>query len=269
MSPLRWTLLLLLVAPALLAGCMGPKAAEATPPSGNGTTPVFRGPAGFQVEGPVILSLDGTARPLREDDGALIRYTLKQPAEAANASTALVSFLLNGKVEDVETVTLAPGQSRSWERKVETVRDLPEVRVEVRGGSALGKAAAPVQPWPRLGEWLDMSPRVRVNVDSWSKDDASAQTVVRATVMRGASPFQEFRAHLLCVDAKGGVKSEGVVRPELQPQPGTAEVLELRLPLCPGETYGVDFKADLPDGTFVYGRVLFVPKGWTPPAATA
>jgi hypothetical protein len=57
------------------------------------------------------------------------------------------------------------------------------------------------------------------------------------------------------------------VRPELQPQPDTPEALEIRLPPCPGETYGVDFKAELPAGGVLYGRVLFVPKGWAPPVA--
>lgn len=261
----RTSLLALLVVPALVAGCMGPNAAEATQPSG--VAPTFRGPAGFQLEGPTILPLDGSERGLHEDDGALVRYTLRQPADAPNASTALVSYLVNGRVDDVETVTLAPGQSKSWERKVDSVRDLSEVRVEVRAGLANGKASAPVTPWPRPGEWTEYGTRFRVDVDSWTRDEAASETVVRATLMRGPSPFQEFRSHLLCVDAAGAVKSVGVVRPDLQPQPDNAQALEMRFPLCEADTYGVDFKADLPEGGVVYGRVLFVPKGWSPPAA--
>lgn len=270
MRPLRWTLLLLLVAPALLAGCTGPEGAEATPPTGAaGTPPQFRAPAGFELEGPTITPLDGRNRSLREDDGALVRYTLRQPADAPNASTALVSFLLNGQVDDVDSVTLAPGQSKSFERKIDAVRNLTEVKVEVRAGAANGQASAPVSAWPRVGETLRFDDYFSVEVANWTADTATAQTVVYVTVTRGATPFHEFRAHLLCLDDKGGVKSVGVSRPELQPQPGASEALQMTLPLCPGETYGVDFKAEVGGGETIYGRVLFVPKGWTPPAPAA
>lgn len=271
MRPSRWiSLLVLLVAPLLVAGCAGPQGAEATEPTGaTGTTPSFRAPAGFQLDGPTITPLDGRNRSLREDDGALVRYTLRQPADAPNASTALVSFLLNGEVDDVETVTLAPGESKGFERRIDAVRNLTEVRVEVRAGSASGKATAPVTAWPRVGELLRFDDYFMVNVENWTADAAASHTVVHVTVTRGGTPFHEFRAHLLCLDEKAGVKSVGVSRPELQPQPGASETLQMTLPLCGGETYGVDFKAEVGGGETVYGRVLFVPKGWTPPAPAA
>lgn len=275
MRPPRWTVLLsLMAAPALLAGCTGPEGAEATQPSqslpvGEGSGTAFRGPAGFVVEGLAVTPASGQERPLREDDAALVRYVIKQPADAANASTALVSFLLNGQVEDVQSVTLAPGQSRSFERRVDDVRNHTALKVEVRAGGSVAKAEAAVSAWPRMGEWVAFDDYFRVNVDGRALDETTGETVVRVTVTRGTQPFQEFRAHLLCLDAQGAVKSQGVSRPELQPQPGAAEVFELRFPSCAEATYGVDFKADVEGGKNVYGRVLFVPKGWKPGDATA
>lgn len=278
MRNLRWSLLpLLLVVPLVLAGCTGPaKDAEATDagvaPTAGVAAPPARGPASFRLEGPTVTPDDGRDRPLREDDGAIIRYTLTQPAESGQAGTALVSFILNGEVRSVDGVTLAPGQSKAFERRVNAteLREMKDVRVEVRAGGAVGRAQAQPASWPRPGEWLVMGDHFRVNVDGWTQDALSAETLVRVTMSRGGLEFHDFRSHLLCVGPDGAITSEGVNRPALQPTPGGVETFEMRLPACAGETYGVDFKADVNGRNgALYGRVLFVPKGWTPAAATA
>lgn len=275
----RWFLPLLILTSVVLAGCTAPDEAKATqPPAGappaGGSPPTtggtsYNGSAAFVVEGPVITPLDGRERSLREDDGALIRYTIRQPSEAATGAAALVSYILNGTVTDVENVQLAPGQTKTYERKVDEVRGMKELRVEVRAGSALGKATSPILAWPRLQEPLSFEPHFTVRVENWTRDEVQGATFATVTFQRSLQAFSEFRAHLLCEDAGGAVKPQGVMRPELQPQPNHVETIELRLPLCPASatTYGVDFKADLDAGKTVYGRVLFVPHGHVPPAA--
>lgn len=271
----RWCLPVLLLASVVLAGCSAPDGAEATQPNvgagpqTGGGAPAYTGPASFVIEGPLVTPLDGRERSLREDDGALVRYTLRQPSEAGVGGAALVSYIVNGNVTDVENVQLAPGQTKTYERKIEAVRGMKELSVEVRAGSAVGKASAPILAWPRLQEPLSFEPHFTVRVENWTRDEVAGATFVTVTFQRGLQAFSEFRAHLMCSDQAGAVKSAGVVRPELQPQPNTVETLEMQFPLCPatGGTYGLDFKANLDDGGTLFGRVLFVPVGYAPPAA--
>lgn len=273
MLPLRWVLLLL-VAPALLAGCAGRDGGEATsPPTAStsaGTPAPTPGTAGLLLEGPVVTPLDGRERPLREDDGALITFTVRNPPDAKGTASGFVSYILNGNVSDVEAVRLEPGKAKTYERRIEEVRGLKQVSIEVRAGSAQGKVVAPVLAWPRQGETLPFEPYFHARVDSWAVDAMTNETVVGVSLARGTSPFYEFRVHLMCVGAEGGEpRSAGVVRPALQPHPGTSEAFEVRLPPCPAgaTTYGVDVKADVEGDRSLFGRVLFVPVGWTPPAA--
>lgn len=258
----RWLLLCGLVALLPLAGCTGPDEAEATTPS---VPPTFRPPAGFVLEGPTITPLDGAARPLREDDGAWIRYTLRQPEAATEAGTAFVNLLLGGTVVEVEAITLAPGASKAFEHKIDAVRGMGRLDVEVRAASANGRASADVLDWPRPGEALAFGDHFQTTVDGWTRNETPPETVVRVSLTRGAQPFTELRSYLLCLDPEGKPARAGNARPQLQPDANGTEALELRFPLCAGETYGVEIKADVASGSLM-GRVLFVPKGWTPPA---
>lgn len=270
-SPRRTLLVLTLLAPGLLAGCTdGGSDAEATSP-GTTTPPAGGGPAArpgsFEIQGPTLRPLDGQDRPLREDDGARVAYTVLLPSTASSSATALVTYLFNGEVEEVQSIQLAPGQSRSFEHTLPAVRNYTELHVEVRAGSASAEASADVSAWPRVSEWLTMGDYFHVMVESWSVDPDTRETVVNAVMKRGVRPFFEFRSHILCLDEEGGVTSVGSVRPDLQPMPNGVQAFELRLPPCPDETYGVDFKADAEGGQTLYGRVLFVPKGWAPGAS--
>lgn len=272
-SSRRILLVAMLLAPGLLAGCTGGGSdAEAvspgttTPPATGGGPPAAR-PTSFQIQGPTLRPLDGQDRPLREDDGARVTYTILLPSTAPSSATALVTYLFNGEVEDVESIQLAPGQSKSFERTIPEVRNYTELKIEVRAGSTSAKASGDVSEWPRIGEWLTMADYFHVMVEGWRVDPDTRETVVSAVMKRGVRPFSEFRSHILCYDEAGKVTSVGSVRPDVQPLPNGVEAFELRLPPCPHETYGVDFKADAEGGVVLYGRALFVPKGWEPPAS--
>lgn len=272
-----WTLLVAsLLAGSVLAGCAGtgegggdesqivPPPTTQQPPAqgGNGFRMTV---GGFEIDGPTILPLDGRNRTLREDDGARIAYTLRAPAEG-KAVSAFVTFALNGQIVDVQTVTLQPGDAKAFEKVLPAVRDLKEVRAEVRSGSAKVSAHSPVDPWPRTGETTAFG-NVTVRVERWLKDPADGSTLVNVTIDNKDDKGIAFlHARILCSDEKGNVTAEGFAEPAL-PTPGSAGMSDIRLPGCPHTLYGVEFKGKESDQTGVYGRILFVEAGWRPPVS--
>lgn len=264
--------LLLLV--AVLAGCTsGGGPAEAQEPTPVVTTPADPTPAAngssgarFLIEGLVIVGPEGNAT-LREDDAhALVRYTVRQPADAPKTEAAFVTYLFNGRIVDVVQLKLAPGEEKEYERKVTDLRANKTFRVEVRAGASSAKAEAQVTPWPRAGEdELLLGPlAIRIPFGLVEQD---GRALVNLTLdHRGPEQtFRDFRAKTLCLGADGTTKPTQSVRLEA-PTLGNSTGADVYLDDCPEGYYGIEFKAVAGEGEIV-GRLLLVPDDWRPPQA--
>lgn len=261
-----WLLLAL-----VLAGCTGKPQESGNPPtngtSTNGTTNGTRA-AGFLIQDLAIRPANGENRSLHEDDHAVVRYTLVNPETGGGASDFLVSYLLNGEVQDIHTIRLAPGESKPVEWRMDDLRDLKPIKVEVRAGNQKASAEASVTEWPRTGDRVDLGPVV-VTVNRWLKNATDGGTDVNVTAERKdgeAGNYSLLRAHVVCADAKGNVTASGEERPNV-PEPGMSAMTDIHLPGCAETLYGVEFTGKDPAGQPIYTRILFVERGWRPPTA--
>ncbi|HVM46029.1 MAG TPA: hypothetical protein VM582_08855, partial [Candidatus Thermoplasmatota archaeon] len=224
--------------------------------------------ARFQVTQLVILRPDGTAGELHEDDGgAIVRYTIREADDAPRAETAFVSYLLNGRIVDIQQLKLEPGQERTFERKIGDLRDNRTIRVEVRAASSSMKAEAQVLDWPRAGrDSLTLGPlRIRADYGFMEQD---GRVLVNFTLTNNGpeQELRDFRAKMLCVSPNGTVRQTNSVRIE-PPTAGNSTGVDVLLDDCSGDDmrYGVEFKGRGADGDLV-GRLLLVERGWRPAA---
>lgn len=272
-------LLVALVVASTFAGCMGDRDGTqgsvdpglVPDPQGTTGTPAPATVSGFLVENLQVVPEGATNRTLMEDDVAVVRFTVRQPADASGAGTHFVTYLVGGRIVSTENVRLSPGEGREYEKTITDLRGLTKVEVEVRVGGSKANLTAPVGLWPRApGETAFGS--LTMTISNWTADLQANATLVNLTFSRApASPQQmsNFRIKTLCADAAGAVTGSSSQRPEL-PGPGETLVHELRLPGCGAQTlYGVEYRADGFDGTPITSRVLFVPAVWKPGAPTA
>ena len=275
MDRLARTLAPWLLVSLLIAGCARPEE------SGNGqadpdtnTTPTGNGNgtrvSGFRIDGLSILPAHGENRTLREDDAAIIRYTLVNPATTGGTADYLVSYILNGEVHDIHTLRLAPGESKAFEVRDDDLRDLEPIKVEVRAGNEKATAEATVTEWPRTRDRVDLGP-VAVTVNRWLKNETDGWTDVNITAERKdgeVGNYSMLRARILCADARGNVTTAGEARPNV-PEPGMSAMSDVHLPGCPETLYGVELSGKDAQGEDVYTRILFVERGWRPPVSSA
>lgn len=263
-----WAIPLLLVAMAL-AGCAG-RPEETNAPSPGSTTqvtsstpPTSGGVSGFQVIGLRIAPASGADRPLHEDDAARITYTLRNGG--TTTEDFLVSYLLNGKVEDLQHVTLPAGGTKDVAWTLPDLHRVRDIRVEVKAGNEKATAEATVSEWPRTGDRVDLGP-LALTVNRWLKDQANGGTAVNVTVERRPEPegnYSLLRVHVLCLAEDGAIAPDGLARPNA-PEPGTAAMTDLLLPGCPHMLYGIEVTGEDAATEDIYARILFVERGWTP-----
>lgn len=251
-----------LLAAATLAGCTGRpdetvQAGGNVEPSpvGNGTaTPGAR----FEVAGLEILRADRTPGPLHEDDHALIRYTIREPADAPKAETAFVTYLLDGRIIDTQQLKLEPGEERTIERTLLDLHALPTISVEVRAASSVQRASSQVLAWPRAGaESLFLGPlEIRADYGLMEKD---GRVLVNLTIANGGpeQELRDLRAKMLCELPNGTIRATNSVRIEPPPE-GTTTTLDVLLDDCGAHTrYGIELKAHVATGD-IAGRLLLV-----------
>ena len=279
MDRLARTLAPWLLIALLTAGCARPDESGNGQTSGNGTNgsatttpPTGSGAraAGFRIDDLAIAMEGGANRTLREDDHVVIRFTLVNAATDGAPAAYLVSYLLNGEVQDIHTLRLAPGERKSFEYRDDDLRDLKPIKVEVRAGDQKATAEASVAEWPRTGDRVDLGPVV-VTVNRWLKNATDGWTDVNVTAERKMGDegnYSLLRARVLCADAKGNVTTAGEERPNV-PEPGMAAMTDIHLPGCPETLYGVEFGGKGPQGEDIYTRILFVERGWRPPVSPA
>ncbi|HET6403531.1 MAG TPA: hypothetical protein VFH78_02695 [Candidatus Thermoplasmatota archaeon] len=260
---------------AALAGCTGPSESNQPTPDGNTTVPPTD-PNGngsatqtghFRVASLEILRPDGRPGELYEDDGgAIVRYTIEEPADAPRAETAFVTYYLNGRIVDVQQLKLEPGQNKTFERRIGDLRDHKVIRVEVRAASSVARAEATVQEWPRAGrDTLILGPlQVRADFGFMEQD---GRVLINLT-LNNVGPeetLRDFRAKVLCALPNGTIRSTNSVRLDA-PTTGNNTGIDALLDDCnPDETrYGVEFKARGEGDRDLVGRLLLVPKGWRP-----
>lgn len=251
-----------------LTGCMG-KPDEAVQAGGNvdptptGSTAIN---ARFEVVGLEIVRLDGTAGPLYEDDGgALIRYSVREPADAERAESAFVTYLFNDRIVDVQQLTLEPGKERAFERAIGDLRANRTLRVEVRAASSVAKVEAHVQDWPRANDAaLTLGPlEIRLDYGLMEQD---GRVLVNLTLANHGpeQPLRDFRAKMLCALPNGTVRSTNSVRIEA-PTVGNRTGVDVLLDDCGTDArYGLEFKARGAEDAELVGRLLLVPVGWRP-----
>ena len=269
----RVLVLATVLAAASFAGCTRPEEAA---DGGNDTTNLTTTPTGsvtpgarFRVAALEILHPDGRPGPLYEDaGGALIRYTIEEPADAPGAETAFVTFKLNGRIVDVQQLKLEPGQNRTFERTLGDVRDNRTIRVEVIAGSSSARAETTVQDWPRAGRDTLTAGPLQIRAD-FGLMEHDGRVLINLT-LKNVGPeqeFRDFRAKMLCAQSDGSIRSTNSVRipyPSVNNSTGVDAILDD----CGSDTrYGVEFKASGDGGVEHLGRLLLVPDAWRPTPA--
>lgn len=262
----RIVLCVLLLATAF-TGCAEP-GAESVEPGAPPTTPTNPGSAArFQVTDLVILAPDGTVGPLHEDDAnATIRYVIRHSADATGDETAFVNYVLNGRILDVTQLTLQPGESKQFERKVTDLRAGGTIRVEVRAGSSTAMANADVLAWPRAAQGTLALGPVTIRAD-YGLMETDGRVLVNLTIdhVGPAQEFRDFRVKMLCLSPQGEILSTKSVDLDT-PTLGNMSSLDVVVDDCQHERYGLEFKARGDDDSDLVGRMLLVPAGWRPPA---
>lgn len=251
------------------AGCAGEDEVESggdiVPPTTTPTSAPL--PTGtFQVAQLAILAEDGTARALYEDDKALVRYVIAQPAQDNRSGTAFVTLLLNGRIIDVQQLTLKPGEEKTFERLIGDLRDNRTLSVEVRAASAVAQVDASVLAWPRAGEGELVLGPMAIRVPYGLMEQNGRVLVNLSLDHRGPEqPFRDFRVKMLCFDAEGKVqetRSVDIAGPSL----GNSTGVDVLVDDCTQGFYGLEFKARDDAGGLV-GRMLLVSEDWRPPQA--
>ncbi|HUR67683.1 MAG TPA: hypothetical protein VM370_00425 [Candidatus Thermoplasmatota archaeon] len=265
---MRFALALTVLLLAGAAGCTG-KPAESTDPTTNSTvtTPPPPSNARFEIANISIAPTnDANRTTLYEDDaGATIRYTIRQPADAGKES-AFVTYLLNGRIVDVQQLTLESGKEKTYERTVGDLRTNRTIKVEVRAGPAVQRAEASVESWPRAGEdTLSLGPlRIRADYGLLEQD---SHVLVNLSIdnVGPEEKLREFRVKMLCAGADGKIEGKTNVK-LVPPTVNNSTGVDVTLDDC-GDTstrYGLEFKATGGDGKTILGRLLLVPDAWQP-----
>lgn len=250
---------------AAFAGCTRAGEAESTPtPDWTPTLPS----AMFQVNGLSIRPVNDSERlTLYEDDAAaIVRYVIQQP-ENAPRETAFVTYLFNGRTLGLDQITLSPGETRAFERRVDDLRLNSTFAVEVRAGGSSDRARAHVVSWPRAGvDTLPFGP-LSIRADYGLLEQGN-RALVNLTIdhIGPAEVFDGLRARMICADEQGRLHNTTLVRMAPPPTIGNASRVELLLDDCRHERYAIEFIANLDGGREVFGRLLLVPRGWAPPA---
>jgi hypothetical protein len=233
------------------AGCASRSPNEATANgSGNVTAPT-QGAPGFLVQDLKVSPGDGRARALHEDDTANVTYTLKNAGQGA--ASYLVSYILDGAVKDVETVTLDAGATKSFTQPVGPVRGLKAIDVEVRAGDQDARVHTDVTPWPRTLQDVPLGGGLSLHVNGWPVNATTGGWDVNVTlaVQPNETAPAEPHARLLCQDASGNVTATG---DQLVPIPdvGNWTFATVSEPACPFTLYGMEFETP-----YAYARVLY------------
>lgn len=248
------SLVVLLTLASAFAGCMG-GGAESTD-----TTPVVTPSAHFQVASLNVTPENDSARSLLyEDDGAaVVRYVVRQPADAPR-ETAFITYLLDGRIVDVQQVAIEPGEEKSFERRVPDLLHRRAIDVEVRAGSSSQKAHADVLLWPRAGsDTLVLGPlKIRADYGLLEQD---SRVLVNLTLdhVGPEQTFRDFRVKMLCLGIDGQIHETHNVRVEW-PTLGNATGVDVSLEDCRHTRYGLEFKANAEEGREIFGRLLLVP----------
>lgn len=259
----------LVVLVSALAGCAGlgdgvETSGDILPPT-NSTGGSVTPSAHFEIVDLRILAPNEKARQLYEDDAeAIVRYTVRQPADVEGAETAFVTYILNERIVDVLQLKLAPGEEKNYERRVTGLRDNRTLHVEVRAASASAKAEATVLDWPRAGQDELILGPLAIRVPYGLVEQDGRVLVNLSLDHRGpAQTFREFRMKGLCLGGDGSVNETASVRVE-PPTLGNSSGVDVLLPNCPEAFYGLEFEATGAEGE-IFGRLLLVPEGWRPP----
>lgn len=263
---MRTALVLALVAALALAGCARPGESSendtittATP---VGTPPATTTITGrFVVEDLTILAPDGKARQLYEEDrNATVRFTIASNGSGGN-ETEFVSYVVNGRVVDVQQVKLAGGANKTFERKLTNLSVGNDARIEVRAGGGSSSAVVTVLEWPRTDGTLALGPlKIRTN---HGLQELGNRVLVNLTIENvGGANATGYRVKMLCADAAGRIATTTSV-PFPVPTEGNSTGVDIYVDDCPeGTRYGLEFKADGEGGADLFGRILLVPRGW-------
>ena len=240
---------------SLLAGCASPPSETQSPPPSPGNSSTNEGnatyDAAFLLEGPVLRDAQGRERDaFHEDDAVTAHYVIALTPTARTGATAFASFLVNGKVVDIQSVHLEPGARKAFDPPID-VRNATQVRVEVKVGAADGKANATVAKWPRVGGTLDLG-NATVKLSSWQNatDRIHVELEVGTPVDGSVAGLH---VKLLCLNDKGAVTIRDDQAPDVAPGPGVAVPMDF--PAC-DEPYGLALSAT-EAGEGASGRILF------------
>jgi len=239
---------LLTLAALLVAGCSGKPTESARPSLTNATpTPSTGVPASFTLSGPVLQGpKDRDPGVFFEDDAVNAHYEVGLTGTDSGASTALVSFLVNGQVMDVQTIALHAGETRKFDRAL-SLANATALHVEVKMGAARGEANATIHKWPRVGAPLALGAG-SLRLDTWTNHTAGIHLEGEVTIPEGG----RLNVRLLCLDAKN------VPQPSAPQEPTTSGPFTLDFASCP-RPYGLAVSATDAAGATASGRILFAP----------
>lgn len=238
--------LFLTLAALVAAGCAG-KPAESGGASSNATTTPSTGvPAAFTLSGPVLQGPpDREGNAYYEDDAVSAHYEVGLTGTDSGSSTAILSFLVNGKVMDVQTISVHAGETRKFDRAL-SLANASTLHVEVKMGAARGEANATIHKWPRVGETLSLGAG-SLRLATWTNHTAGVHLEGDASVPEGG----RLSVRLLCLDAKGAPQPSA-------PQEPTPGAFTLNFASCPWP-YGLAVSATDAAGATSAGRILFAP----------
>lgn len=269
---MRPLFVLALVGALALAGCARPGESSendnvTTPTS---TTPATTTPSAshnvtgrFVVANLTILAPDGEARQLYEGDrNATVRFVIENPGQASDEE--FVSYVVDGRVVDVQQVKLAGGANKTFERKLQDLAVGKSTRIDVRAGAGSKSATVTVNEWPRTDGTLTLGP-MKIRTDHGLQQLGGRVLVNLSLENVGGMNATNYRVKMLCADAAGNVQPMTSV-PFEAPTAGNATGVDVQLDDCQTTRYGLEFKAD-GEETEHWGRILLVPRGWSGTAA--
>ncbi|MEA3199526.1 MAG: hypothetical protein QOE90_954 [Thermoplasmata archaeon] len=254
---MRRHLVFFLALGVLLAGCAsrtGENTVSASPPAS--TTPATptgnASDAAFVLAGPTLrFAANGTeTTTFHEDDDARAHYELSLTPGATRDATALAALVVEGKVVDVQTVHLQPGETRKFDEPL-SLGNLGTVHVQVKVGAAVGSVNATIVKWPRANEQLALGGGT-ATLTAWSNDSAGLHATLYVWTPADGSVGQ-VEVALLCPDAHGKLQALGAQPATLEP--GAASASSLDFPAC-AAPHGLAFHETETSGIHE-GRILF------------